>query len=53
MRENMYNSECSADLVLWLTSPVQGGIEVDLISHFAHSMLYRHRLGDCCRMEVK
>ena len=30
MSENTYNSKCSADLVLRLTSPVQGVIEAGL-----------------------
>lgn len=53
MSENTYNSKCSADLVLRLTSPVQGVIEAGLINYFVHPALYKCMSGDRCRMEAK
>jgi hypothetical protein len=52
MRGNAYNGECSADLVLRLTSPVQGVIEAGLIGYFSHPALYRYMSGNRCRMEA-
>jgi len=49
----MYNSERSADLVLRLTSPVQGTIKAGLISYFSNPTLYSHMSGDRCRMAAK
>jgi len=48
-----YNSKCSADLLLWLTSPVKGAIEVGLICYSAYSALYKHMSDNYRRTEVK